>query len=341
MRKLIAILAVTSAATLLACDPFNKEPGGAPAVLSGFASVDMVNNITAIDGSAPTAAGAVAITGVPSDCFDAPDGSPPHVPDTGAPSTIFVKFNKLLDGASIQAGENDCTPAAGVLTTATPAAPAGSQYYVCYNPSSPTPTEGSSIVIFQAAATGAAGWDGADGFPASPTATATFHFAGTVKDKGGASVAFDVTAAVDPNPNPGNLLAPSTGSSVTITDGAAGSGAVTVDWTAANCATATTNYILERAPNFTTGTTDAAGATSGTATTGTAAGVDCTVAAPCTCTVADPCLDNYAPISSGTAQTFGDSGLTTGTKYWYRVNTESAAGAADGATGAAFKHTAP
>jgi hypothetical protein len=296
MRKLIAIMAATAGIAFVACDPYVGEPGGTPTVTSAFASIAGAP----VDGTVPTAAGAVTIDAIPSDCIGGP-GPPPYA------ALVFVKFNKLLDGASIQTAPDNCTPAAGALTTATPAL-AGGSYYICYNPSSPTPTEGASVVIFWAqtpAAGTVSGWDVADLLPADAAAVTTYHFAGSVKDKGGTAVAFDITANVDPNPNPGAPGAP------TFVDGAAGSGDVTVNWAAATCSVATTQYILERAPNVPTGTPP--------------------VDAPGT----------FAAINGtpSTALTFTDVG-TPGTIYWYRVKAQTATAVAGGNT-ADVKHTAP
>jgi hypothetical protein len=272
MRKLIAVAAAASAVGLGACDPFNSEPGGTPHVISAFATMGGAP----VDGSAPTAAGVVTIDNIPSFC-----AAPAVVTD---PALVFVKFNKLLDGASIQTAPDNCAPATSWLTAS--ATPAGGSWYTCYNPSAPRPEEGASVVIFWAPTPVSgtiSGWDVADVLPASNTVVSSYRFTGSVKDKGGTSAPIDVTANVDPNP----------GAPGTPTFGAPTATSVNLSWTAAGCADApTTEYVVQRAPD--------------------AAGVAGTYA-------------DLATLAAGTVN-YTDTTVTTGTAYWYRVQSKTAGG---------------
>lgn len=286
MRKLIAIAAVAAAAALAACDPYIDEPGGTPRVISAFENTGGA----AVEGSAPTASGAVTIDNIPTYCI----AGAVLTGDPRAPlfetSLFFVKFNKLLDGYSIQTAADNCAPAANWLTAT--ATPAGGAWYSCYNPASPTPEEGASVVIFWSPAAAVSGWDAADVLPASNTAVTTYQLTGSVKDKGGTSVAIDVTGNFDPNP----------GAPGTPTFGLPTATSVDVTWTAAGCAdAATTQYVVQRAPDV--------------------AGVAGTFA-------------DVATVAAGTL-TYSDTGLTTGTKYWYKVQSRTATGVLGDASGEA------
>ncbi len=274
-KWMLAALATTA---VVGCDPFEEAVGGPPAVIGAGFTDTTAGNCPNGDCIAYTGTGSGStwtVPGVKSICSSAVDGQ------SSVSGFIFVKFNKLLDGGSIQVSPNptsptiDCTPAAAlnlVVTingSATP--PAGETWYACYDPQAPAPTEGASVIIFLGpTATPPSGWSDALPVPASGTATTTVHATGTAHDKDGTAAPFDVTVSILPDPAPGtpafsNFLPTS----------------LTLDWTPA--CVAVNNYDLQRAP-------DVAGA-------------------------AGP----YVTITTTTATTFGDTGLTTGNSYWYRV----------------------
>lgn len=281
------ILAALAGMATVGCDPYAEVDKGQPVVISAMVSTAG----TAFEGT--QTAGAWSISGVPSDCTP----GAPAVNDMSG--VVFVKFSKLLDGFSVQTDVSDCQPARTPdWLTVTPAAPAGFGWYACYNPSSPTPTEGASVAIFRAPSPATiSGWEQAGPMPASATVVTDYRFQGSVNDKEGHSVAIDVTAHVDPNPGtPGD---PTFTYTATPT--------VEVSWTAADCGGAAT-YIVERAPNVPTGSPP--------------------VNAPGTFAV-------IAPAVAGL--TYSDAAVTAGTSYWYRVTGRTAippgvVGAASGET---------
>lgn len=285
-KWMLAALAATAAA---GCDPFEKAIGGPPAVTeAGFTEGTFDSGLTGYTG---TGSGSTwTATGVPAICSN----TTPGIAD--APGFIWVKFNKLLDGASIQ-NLTDCTaqPALNLAVTIDGGGPPTNQtWYACYNPQAPVPTESASVMIFLGpTATPPNGWDGALPIPASGTAVTTVHATGTAHDKDGAAAPFDVTIQINPDPAPGT---PSF-SGFTPTS-------LTVDWTPA--CVPVNSYDLQRAP-------DVAGAPG-----------------------------TYATITTTPAgtTTFGDTGLTTGNIYWYRVVANVTAGGT-ATSGEASTSTAP
>ena len=116
---------------LAACDPFTKENKGALEVLSAFAVAGNSEDIATGVFEATGTTSPFTITGV----------------DAGT-TVFFIKTNKLLDGAAIQADPLSCKPAAAVnLTVNGTVNPAG--WFTCYVPSTSTPNEGASMVIYQ------------------------------------------------------------------------------------------------------------------------------------------------------------------------------------------------
>ncbi len=116
---------------LAACDPYTKENTGPLEILSAFAvngtSADGAGAVFEATGTSPT----FTITGI-----------------TSGNSFFFVKTNKLLDGAAIQVDPLSCKPAAAVnLTVNGTVNPAG--WFTCYVPSTSTPSEGASVVVYQ------------------------------------------------------------------------------------------------------------------------------------------------------------------------------------------------
>jgi hypothetical protein len=127
MRKLWWIPAL---AALAACDPFDDETGGTPAVVTVMA--------TSVDGT--------DATGVVEDNNGGDGWAVAGVP--AGPTVFIVKTNKLLDGLSIQTSASSCVPAASLnLTVNTVANPAN--WFACYQPGSGTTAEGSSLVVYQ------------------------------------------------------------------------------------------------------------------------------------------------------------------------------------------------
>lgn len=300
------MMAAFAAVAVVGCDPFTEAVGGPPAVMgAGFSQNGSAFEAT-LSGTAWTASGVTSI------CGNTTAGA------AEAPGFIYVKFNKLLNGDAIQTTPTNCTPV-GALNlavtyngSATP--PAGTEWYACYTPSAPAPTEGASIFIFlgqcQVAgpncttpAAPPSGWFYSVPIPTSGDAVTAIHATGVGTDKGGATATFDVTADIDPDPGvPG-----------TPTFGTVTATSVVVNWAAAECGVAgSTVYHVERAPNVPTGTPP--------------------VNAPGT----------FAPVCGGTGQpacptalTFTDTGLTTATVYWYRVTAVSSGGVAGVPSGSA------
>jgi hypothetical protein len=272
------ILAALAPVAMVGCDPFEEAVTGPPVVIStGF---------TDTAGPTPylgTAAGSAwTIPGIASTCV-----GPGQAEVVGF---IWVKFNKLLNGESVQTSPNasnpqlDCTPTGSPATpwlTVAPAPPALGAWYSCYSPQSPSPDEGASVIIFLAPdAPPASGWATASPIPASGDVATSVQATGTVSDKEGQTVSINATAQIDPDPGvPGTpVLTPTAGQ-------------VVATWTAADCAIAgTTRYVVERAP-------DVAGA---------------------------PGTYVNATGSPTTALTLTETGLTAGT-YWYRVTAETSA----------------
>ncbi len=277
------MMAAFAAVAVVGCDPFQEAVGGAPAVIgAGFSQNGSAFEAT-LSGTAWTASGVTSI------CGNTTAGA------AEAPGFIYVKFNKLLDGAAIQTTPTDCTPVAALNLavtyngSATP--PAGTEWFACYTPSAPAPTEGASIFIFLGDATAAppSGWFYSVPIPTSGNAVTVIHATGRGTDKSGATASFDVTSNIDPDPGvPG-----------TPTFGTVTATSVVVNWAAAECAVAgTTEYVVERAA--------------------AAAGPWTTV--------------TPAPT---TALTFTDTTVVTATTYFYRVTAQSSGGVSGVPSGSA------
>ncbi len=269
-KWMLAALATTA---VVGCDPFEEAVSGPPAVITAGFTDTTAGNCPDGDCIAYTGTGSGstwAVPGVKSICSSAVDGQ------SSVSGFIFVKFNKLLDGASIQDPSlfPACVPAAALNLAVTidgGGPPAGETWYACYNPQAPTPGEGASVIIFLGpTATPPSGWNDALPVPASGTATTTVQASGTAHDKDGTAAPFVVTVSILPDPAP----------STPAFSGFTPTG-LTVDWSSA--CVPVNNYDLQRAD-------DVAGA-----------------------------AGTYATITTTAATTFGDTGLTTGNRYWYRV----------------------
>lgn len=222
-----SILGVMAAATLLsACDPYSSQNKAAPVVVMVTTSDPTTGSNTA----GTESGGVWTVTDVPSSCAAGVVTSDEPV--------LFVTSNQLLDGASIQAGVTDCTPA-GAWLAATPAAPAGTAWYSCFQPGSPSPDLGSAVTLFQAASGGVSGWDVAAYPLANNDAVTAYTFNGNVRDWQGQSMAVHVNVNVAPNPGPAG---DPTFANITATS-------VDVSWAASTCQAAGTTYQLERAPD--------------------------------------------------------------------------------------------
>ena len=261
------LVALTSVA-IVGCDPFEEASSAAVAVIGAGAT-----DAAAGAGYSGTLTGSTWTVAAPATCV-----GPGQAELAGF---IWVKFNVLLDGTSIQTAVDDCTAKPEMALTGNPT-PAGEQWYACYNPQSPTPQEGPSVIVFldPQAIPGPSGWNNADPLPGDGDVVTPYTTTGTVHDTQGRTASFDV--ALDVTPDPGVPGTP-TFSGVTTTS-------VDVSWTASDCSTAgTTRYLLERAP-------DVAGAPG-----------------------------TFATVTTTTALTFTDTGLTSGTIYWYQVTAETSA----------------
>lgn len=173
-RKLWLIGAL---ALLAACDPFEDENKGPLQILSAFASTGTSDDggATAVFEGTATAANTYTIA------------------DVGAGTTVFfVKTNKLLDGAKIQASTTSCVPAPEVALTVNGAPATG--WFTCYYPGTSTTAEGASVVIYQGAdiqpLTGF--------FDSAALVEGTYAIAATITDKQGNQQRVTINATVVP-----------------------------------------------------------------------------------------------------------------------------------------------
>jgi hypothetical protein len=193
---MVAVLAVSN------CDPYPNQNTAKPEILAVFAS----DGSTSVEGQLESGTWTLTLpsTLVPGD----PTAQPP-VPDTvvALQPVIFVRTNKLLDGATVQtAGETansdgDCTPRDNWLNVS-PAAASGNVWYSCYDPSSATPSEGSAIVLFQSTSPisrSGNGWFAPTVvLPGLQNAPQTYTLDGSVKDQDGNDLPISVSVTVNP-----------------------------------------------------------------------------------------------------------------------------------------------
>lgn len=153
---------VAALVALSACNPWSDTKGGAPAVLSAF-----------VAGGNGGDGGTNSVEGVVSE-----DGTTWTIPgtttcDAGASVAnefvVWVKLNKLIDGATIEQDPNTCVPAGVTRDTRTEgwfhvtqvsgttpvgtAAEETEHWYSCYYPATSTTNEGASIVFYRTGAT--------------------------------------------------------------------------------------------------------------------------------------------------------------------------------------------
>ncbi len=163
---------------LAACDPYTKENKGALEVLSAFAVTGT---------SADNATGVFEATGTT---------SPFTITGVDAGTTVFfIKTNKLLDGAAIQVDPLSCKPAAAAnLTVNGTVNPDG--WFICYVPSTSTPSEGASVVIYQGTDINVTtGY-----FDSADLAVGSYTIVATITDKQGNKQTVTIDATVVPAP---------------------------------------------------------------------------------------------------------------------------------------------
>lgn len=172
------------AGSVIACDPYEDEKGGTPAVTG----VVLSDGETPTEVTAPDSSGTWAVTG-----------------EDSAQNVVFVITNRLLSGSSIQTTPADCTPANNWLTVTTTApeitCEAGTPaWYTCYLPSSPVPSQGGTVAIFRAceAPSASDGWFGLGQLAPS----STYRFTGSIQDSGGTALPIDVTVTTAAEPPP-------------------------------------------------------------------------------------------------------------------------------------------
>lgn len=172
----VALLAV-------ACDPYDDVKGGTPNVV-GVGAANTIDGMEPVEGTAAATGWTVA----GATCGSVEDDDHAIVnPGALDQSYFYITLDRQIDGALVQSALDNCTPVAGTLTV-TPAPAAGNAWYTCYSPASPSPDQGGSIVVYQAAEGGSTGWADFEYLPA-----ATYAITGTV-----AGQAINVTVTPDP-----------------------------------------------------------------------------------------------------------------------------------------------
>lgn len=229
-------------AAVAACDPYDDERGGEPEILSVVASGgDSDGAAEFFDAALNETSGAYEVTAtstctpaVPDDPETTEDDSEPEATIADA-SVIYVKMNKLLDGASIQATPESCEPANGWITATKNGIDDTANWFSCYSPATATDAEGASIVLYRGVdvTTGSSG----DGWfvqsdSASSSEVNSYTIAGTVQDKQGNPVEINIAYTVEPDAGP---VEP------TVT---AATGEIT--WEAPGCGTATAYNVYKQ-----------------------------------------------------------------------------------------------
>jgi hypothetical protein len=181
MKNLKWLSLVLTAVFAVGCDPYDDVKSGTPTFLSATAA-DLVNGVAygaAATGDTATidiTCADVTANFCPLDPTD-PDADQLTDFTTLTDLAVFITFDRQIDGAAVQSTLDDCSPTAGWLSV-TPAPAAGEAWYSCYSPSSPSPDEGGSVVVFTAAVPAVAvppapqatiaGWGDYSPLPAAP-----------------------------------------------------------------------------------------------------------------------------------------------------------------------------
>lgn len=201
MKKIITLAVV--GLTIVACDPYNSEPSGTPAVRSavitgrnaGLESVvfgwpDEYNG--PYNGTLNTATNTWTNFKSPADKLD-----PPLTPQDPTPSPTAATYgrilvfttNVLLDGTTIEQTPNSCLPVAASnwVFTVPAGHPTNGAWYTCYYPSSATASDGASVYVYYAStAPGPA--TAAQPIRAGRMVAGNYAVSGTIKAKDGQSL---------------------------------------------------------------------------------------------------------------------------------------------------------
>lgn len=298
MKSIRNLWWVGAVALIAACDPYDDENKSPPSIISTFASNqsdvsegELVNGVWTMRSSSVCAPAHLTDAGV------VPRGDSVAAKTVGDIPVIFVKTNKLLDGSSIQTDWDDCTPAqrngapwitvTRVVGTTEETIANADGWFTCYNPSSPTSSEGASIIIYPGGnvSGGVEGdtWFGNSEVTGEAAQVTTYRIRGTALDKQGNELPIDLAFEVEPDAGPSKIFRATgisgTGSAVTA------SFVLTPD----DCDSAAT-YVVQKATGE-----DADGETIWT---------------------------DLQTLDAGPATfTFDDTGLTYGESYDYRVRT--------------------
>lgn len=188
-------------AALAGCDPYQEggSIGGAPRLLRAAAFhvatesvvAEATDNTVVLDGVD------VLTDAIPDDPATPEDDSAPPDPRLNA---IQLQFSSFLDGKSVQAAApladgtpGDCTP---VGLTVTPAAPAGSKWFTCYDPASGADDARGSVIVYRHALPTSAPDDETDIEDLSTAEldpNVTYLITGTVRASGGQEIPVNVT----------------------------------------------------------------------------------------------------------------------------------------------------
>jgi hypothetical protein len=202
------LAAAVAAVALGGCDPFEEQGnlGGTPRLIrAGAFDMRHVSDPAYVDAAGDT--GVVALTAdviteaVPDDPATPEDES---APEDLNQTIIELQFSALLDGASVQArspvdpaGE-DCTP---VGLTIAPPAPAGQQWFTCYDSTAASADHRGRIWVFRnqvAPTPDNPEPDPGDFFAATLDPNVTYTITGSVRSEGGAQIPVNVTVNTVP-----------------------------------------------------------------------------------------------------------------------------------------------
>lgn len=155
---------------LAGCDPYEEPSDATPAVVRALvADASFSGAINPVVVNAPNGTGVWEITGV----------------NAAQTQLIVVTTNKLLNGASIQATPDDCTPTAGSFTFDQPGT-----WSACYFPNSASEDWGSSVIFY-------------NGDPTDPTTAAlaagtTYNITANITDAQNKPLQFSVRVITAP-----------------------------------------------------------------------------------------------------------------------------------------------